>query len=301
MKPTQHECLKSAQQVRKEQRLPSDGRGATNNLKILESVFRDVLSPDVPTYDVNSLQGPDFDEWTYTEGLGCFMAFTQSVEINARLMLEAAEWDGEIGADHVAEISANLRDKWALSKVSLGVSAGQKVFFPTGDNLGWIINTDNVLRAFLTDKTWRLKPHPITSDGDVRQARLAFGVSRLYDRKCSGMDILRSCECVGYTTASEMGLIGMVLGKDTVDFSKYEFEGCGRYHALYLAVRESRLDPKVILNRLINCPWSGFVPLRTSIETAKENFHLYKERTLELRRLHAPLTRRAVVPPRKTE
>ena len=301
MKHIQQGALKSAQQVRREEKLPKDGRNATNDLKILENVFRDALDPDIPSYDVNSTQGTDFDEWTYTEGLEAFMAFTQSVEINARLALEAAEWDGEIEVDHVEEIRANLRDKWSL-KGSAGVSVGEKVFFPPGNNLGWLINTDNVLRAFCTDKTWRLKPHPITSDDDVRQAKLSFGITRLYDRQCSGMDVLRACECVGYTTASEMGLIGMILGKETVDFSKFEFEGCGRYHSLYLAVRESRLDPKVILNRLFNCPWSGFEPLHTtSIETAKENFLRYKERTLELSRLHAPLTRRAVVPPRKMQ
>ena len=89
------ESSKMAGQVRREQRLPKDGRNAYSNIKRLEEVFRDSLYPNIPTFDVGSVQGVNFDEWLYTEGLECFMAFTQSVEINARLLKEAAVWGGK--------------------------------------------------------------------------------------------------------------------------------------------------------------------------------------------------------------
>lgn len=292
----QFEAEKNIRRVRKEQKLPKDGRGIDELLR-LEKIFRRVMDPHVPSYDVNSVQSVDFDEWTYTEGLGAFMAFTQSVEVNARLMLAAADWDGEITIDHAAFIADRLADKWDVP--AAGVSAeGLKVFFPPGNNLSWIVNTDNVLRAFDTDPAWRLKPHPITSDEDLRTAKLAFGITRLFSRGQSGMTLLRSCDTVGYTTASELGIVGMVVGKRAVDFSNYEYENCGRYHALYLALRRNtQLAAGTFLNRLFNCPWSGLVPIGVEHEDAAERFRLYRERTLELRRMYTPVTRALVPPP----
>ena len=197
-----------AGEVRKAHRLPVDGRRALANLSRLEEVYRKALSPDVPSYDVSCTQGVDFDEWLYTEGLGCFIGFTQSVEINARLLLAASEWAGEHRVDHAAAIRAGLRDKWALA--AMEIDRGLKVFFPPGNNIGWIINTDNVLRAFRLDSSWRLKPHPVTTDEDVHQAKLAFGATRVCDRDTSGMALLRAAGEVGYTVASEMGLVAMI-------------------------------------------------------------------------------------------
>ena len=290
---------KHANQIRLEQNLPPDGRVARKNLARLEQVFRAALDPDVPSYDVSCVQGVDFDEWSYTEGLGCFLGCTQSTEINARLILEASAWQGDIIDDYVKFVRNDLSDKW-LSKESRE-GEGFKVFFPPGNNLGWVINTDNVLRAFCTDKTWRLKPHPITSDADVRQAKLAFGTTRIYARESSGMALLRACETVGYTTASELGLIAMILEKRTVDFTKFELEGRGRYHSLYMAIRKNSGSAAVIFNRLVNCPWSGIVPLTIADDLALDRFGAYKEKTLELKSKYAPLTRPLPPPGAQTE
>ena len=133
---------------------------------------------------------------------------------------------GNIAIDYVTRISEKPSDKWILSKPNEEMLA-RKVFFPPGNNLGHIINTDNVLRAFLTDHEWILKPHPITSDNDVHQAKLVFGITRIRPKDCSGIAFLKACNTVGYTTTSEMGLMGMIFNKNTVDFSKYEFESQG--------------------------------------------------------------------------
>ncbi len=284
----------TARQVRKAGRLPADGRGAFGPLARLERVFREVLAPDVPTFDVNSVQGVCFDEWTYTEGLGCFCAFTQSVEINAQLILAAAgrEWPGE---DH-ASVARQLPDKWKLTAPG-GGAAGKRVFFAPGANLGWIINTDNVLRAFRSDSRWMLKPHPVTSDADVREAGLAFGVTRIYDPRSSGMALLRTCDTAGFTTASEMGLLGMLLDLPAVDFTLFEREHHGRYHPLYFAQRRLGLSAADLLNRVTNCPWSGIVPLATPDDVARERFAAYKLETLRRREDRSPLIRDAAPRP----
>ena len=282
--------FETAAQVRKDLTLPADGRKALPDLARIERIFREVLEPSVPSYDVNSVQDIDFDEWTYTEGLHSFMAFTQSIEINVRIAKSAAAWTGPIVCDYsAAEFMDAFRDKWELAPAAS--ARDKKLWFPPGNNIGWIINTDNVLRAFGTDERWMLKPHPITSDDDIQAAKLAFGISRLYDRNASGLSLLKDAEAVGYTTASEMGLLAMLLSKPTADFTLYEYEGWGRYYSLYRAVRESNETPATVINRLFNCPWSGFLPLSIDDAAARERLSKYKRETINLRDGFRPLTR----------
>ena len=161
-----------ARHVREHERLPNDGRGAIDDLERLEHVMCETMSPDVPSYDVNSVQDINFDEWSYTEGLHCLMVFTQSVEINARLMANVVAWDGDNQmADSPAKrIAATLGDKWAGAAPSGPHIHAPDLytFFPPGNNLiGQIVNVDNVLRAFDGDPRWMMKPHP-DIDGRMR-------------------------------------------------------------------------------------------------------------------------------------
>ena len=288
--PLIEDRFKTAREVRAEQNLPAEGRADLDEIERLETVFRTALAPDVPTYDVGSIQGARFDEWTYTSGLGCFIASTQSVEINARLILAAAKWTGQIAVNYATRIGKTLGDKWVAGRPQTLTAEGKNVYFPPGGNLNHIINTDNVLRAFKTDAAWMLKPHPVTSFADIRQAKLAFGITRIYPQSSSGTALLRTCHTVGFTTASELGIVGMLAGKATVDFSRFQFEHTGRYHPLYLAIRTNPLvSPEVIINRILNCPWSGFVPLTTTDAAAAVAFRTYKATTLTLLATHAPV------------
>ena len=301
-------------QVREKENLPADGRGAEGTLRKLEDVLRGVFHPDVPTYDVNSVQGAGFDEWTYTEGLGCMMVFTQSVEINARLMREAVEREaGPAREGPAGRITLSLRDKWADIKPRKGGYSAKLAertpapamiddrpeeipefytFFPPGDNLiKRIVNVDNVLRAFDSDPRWKMKPHPITTANAAADMRRTFGAPRVYSRRSSGMDILRQSSVVGYTTATEMGLMALLLRRQVVDFSLYEYEALGRYHPIYKAIREGHANSRAAINRIMECPWSGVVPLDTPADEAAERFAAYKARTLELRDRYRPLVR----------
>ena len=237
-------ALMTAAEVRKSENLPADGRGAARDFARLEKAFRDVLAPSVPSYDVASVQGADFSEWAYGEGFGCYLARTQSIEINARLALAAAAWEGEISADIANAVRSGLRDKWSLEPAD--PEPGVKVWFPPGGNLGWIVNTDNVLRAFDLDASWRLKPHPVTTEADLREAVRAFGVDRVYDPGVSGLALLRAADAVGSTTTSEMGIIATAAG-----------HAGGGFHALRGRIR------RWLLSRLSGvAPESGSRPGR---------------------------------------
>ena len=279
--------LRNAADVRKELSLPTYGRG--DNLARLEKVYRTVLAPDVPSYEVHKSQPVEFDEWCYTEGLSCFIAQTQSMEINAQLLVEASRW-GDSPKDYCSEIADGIGDKWEPIPSKTGVN-GAKVFFPPGGNILWIVNNDNVMRAFNEDSRWMLKPHPISTEPDINHIKRMYGSTHLYDAKCSGMEILRQADTVGFTTASELGLVAMMMGKNTEDFSLYEYEAWGQYHSFYLAVRLADEPPIMVLNRLINCPWSGIVPLDTPDTSAASRFSAFKDKTVALRTKHSRLVR----------
>lgn len=279
----------TAAQVIKEEKLPDYNRDDNGDMTRMEAVLRKAMAPDAPTYDVYSGQGADFDEWCYTEGMGCLIAQTQSIEINARLMIEAAGYDDGPPEDRVTPLLERLDDKWKLRP--LGESArGHNVLFPPGGNAIWIMNTDNVRRAFAEDSTWMVKPHPVTTQPDIREMKLTFGVTRLYDPNCSGLALLRDAERVGYTTASELGMVAMMLGKPTVDFSSFRYECLGRYHAFYLALRHyPQLLAADVLNRILACPWSGVVPLTTESQEANARFGSFKTKSVEIREHYRPL------------
>ena len=323
-------------EVREAGKLPADGRESEPVLKAFEDILLDVFAPDIPTYDVNPVQGTGFDEWTYTEGLGCFFVKTQSAEINARLMLLAVEVERpdihNPGPHH--RIAGTLPDKWknirsrdgrytaelaprAVPAVplevidpleaefrDLEVQAGKRdplapaslwTFFPPGDNiLKQIVNIDNVLRAFDTDQRWRMKPHPITTLKAVDDMRRTFGAPRIYSRRASGMDILRQSAVVGYTTSSEMGLMALLLDRKVVDFTLYEQEHRGCYHPIYKALRDTPVVPKTALGRIMECPWSGMIPLDTPHDEVAQRLRAYKRTTIELRDTFRPVVVRGM-------
>ena len=275
--------------VRTELDLIADGRNALPGIGFLEQVWCDVLEPNFPSYDVDSVQGIDFDEWCYTESCGYFMAFTQSVEINVRIALEASMWIGPMAVDHVDRVAA-IADKWEAGLDTPSV-AGRKVWFPPGANLDHIVDEDKVLRHFGTDPTWILKPHPVTHDGQIHYLHRLHGATRVLHPRASGILALRDATTVGYTTSSEMGIVAMMRGIPVIDFTLYRWEEWGRLIGLYRAIRESEEDPRDVIMRIFSCPWSGIVPLDAAHVTARDRLTAFRNKAIELRDHFKPLTR----------
>lgn len=289
------EEMKTAADVRTEDGLPSDGRNALPGLTRIEAIFREITAPVGAVYDLQITRTvSDPVGWSYTEGLGLFQARTQCAEVNLHLALMAAAWDGPLDHDHQA-VAVGMTDKWEPDR-GAKFQHSAKVWFPPGDNLAAFVNHDNVLRAFSTDERWMLKPHPTVSRETVDEARRRFGVDRVYDPKASGVALLREAETVGFTTASELGLVAMALGKETVDFTMFEFETWGVYSELYRAIRENDRPAMETLNRIVNCPWSGYLPLDTPDDEARERLGAFREKASEMAAMLRPLTHQPPLP-----
>ena len=284
----------TAAEVRLAEELPADGRDALASLSVLEQVFREAVSPATAIYDSDTGPHVDFRDFVYTEALGLFIATTRSQEINTRIALDAAATTTE-APPCIAETAATLPDKWLLSG-PVEDATGLNVLFVPGENFDFLISRENATRAFGTDSRWRLKPHPVSQvDYADRLAAEIGAKGRCYEPRSSGMALLRDAATVGYTTTSELGLIAMALGKITVDFTRYDYEAYGHYFPLYCAVRESDEPPAMVLDRIIACPWSGYLPLDTPPAEAQDRFRQFRAKAEDLREIYRP---RAPLPPR---
>ena len=289
---------KTAAEVRREEGLPGDGRGVLAEVERLEAHLRTVMLPEVPIYDVDC--GADISDavgWTYGEGFSVFHVLSLSVEVNVRLALAASHWNDDVEYGRAEAIAAKIADKWETRYGDSTTAVGKRVFFPPGQNMRYLVNNDNVARAFATDSTWMCKPHPVTVEEFVEQEYVSrFGVQRVYHRLVSGMELLREAEAVGYTTASELGLVAILLRKPVRDFTMYAHEARGRYYPIYRAIRESALHPTQVIDRLLSCPWSGYVPLETPDREALKRFGAFHRKAIEIYEQYRPLTRLVPVP-----
>ena len=284
---------KLAAEVRSSEQLPKDGRNALPQLSRLEQLLRQTL-PNI-SYEIHCRQPTDFTEYTYFEAFGCLNLTTQSMEINTRIILHASTYTK--GQNNTAQnIIDTLQDKWLPDGELQIKDAGKVMFFP-GGNLNWIVNMDNMNRAVF-DENWMIKPHPVTAPDYLAELRRQFTIRNLYEPTISGIALLKQASQVGFTTASELGIVAMCLGIPSRDFTRFQFEHHGAMFPIYYAIRKSLetaspASPASILSRLMQCPWSGVIPLNTPNDEALHRMNEFKEKAIAYRALYRPLIRNA--------
>ena len=285
---TNFDPFNSARKVKGKSNLPIIGR-SLEEFEKLETVYREAMVPDVPTFDIDAGHSINFHEWTYTDGLMSFIAKTMSAEINTRIVMLANQWDGEIKVDYAHAIASQYEDKWRSKTAPRGaLPSYYHVFFPPGYNRRWMVSRDNVTRAFDHDPAWLFKPHPVMNDEHIRKVVDKFGILRVLDKHLSAGMLLQGAVKVGYTTASELGIVAKLMRREVVDFTLYEHETRGVYYPLYRVLPNVQDAVGSAFNRIWNCPWSGYVHLGTSPEEALDRFKQYKAKTEELRDNYTP-------------
>ena len=289
------DALKSAEEINKELELPEYGRSSPSRdytFKKLEKLYREILYPYIPSYDVKPVQSSNFDEYAYYDAPNFFWATTQSLEINTRLLIEASDYSTNIINHH--SLFNGIKDKWKPEIINHNYKELENkvnVFFPPGGNISYLINEDYIRRVFNNDDTWRLKPHPISEERYLVHLKYLVGLSKMFHATESGQLLFHVANTIGYTTASEFGLLAIVNHKKKVDFSLYTEEHKGNYYPIYRSIRDrnSSLSEAVVFNRLLSCPYSGLIPINISTDEAKDRLIQFKEKTLELRAKWKPL------------
>ena len=275
----------SAVEARHDEGLPENGRGIEDVTR-METILRDVLDREIPVYDLHPSADP-FKPlcWSYTDGAGLLIMRPNYVELALRLVLLAAQVEAEPTIS-ASRLIAGLSDKWVPDDPDPPPEAC--VFFPPGRNFLSLIHWDNVEREFDREPLWSIKPHPVGGTPEYIDEVYVqpFGANRVLSATASGWKLMQDATKVGYTTASELGVAARVMGKETVDFTRHSHAAHGNYYPLYRAMEDG--GPEAF-ERVINCPWSGHIPLELDDDEARFRMVATIEKAHELDRTYRPL------------
>jgi hypothetical protein len=258
----------------------------------VEAVVR-AKAPFPITYDVNSTQNTNFTEYAYTEFAGGLWVHTQALEINARLMDLASRVMSPHPLETLAQFEQILTDKYNLQSSD---AKYRRVCFLPGHNMLEVASTEQLARLVHEEEDVMFKLHPLTGDPAIDAIRRRTGWNRIISRDVSGMELLRNCEELYTSSASEFAITGTVLGKKIHNISNFHNEGSGAYHVVSrLLFKAKTVDQaQSILANLVDCPWSGLIfPWQSDYEARLD---AYYAKTLELRELYKPLCAPRMMP-----
>ena len=249
-------------------------------------------SPYPITYDVNCLQGRNFTEYSYTELVGGMLIKTQSADINTRLIHFCAGQKSSV--DVLDQWESIIADKYDLnSDLPDLYSDIEDIVFLPGDNLSDLINRDNLHRLLHENPKAMIKPHPISNDAHMMSLYRDYGANRIIPAHLSGLKLLKNAKRIFTSSASELGIVATILGKEIYNIGMFRYEAIGTYYmitrVLFLAE-----DKRQALANIVNCVWSGCIfPWQDNIE---ERIGSYYQSTLEMKDEFKALNGPIIVP-----
>lgn len=264
----------------------ADLRGVhLDRLASVEALVRSA-APLPISYDVTRTQPPFFNEFTYTEALGCLYVAPQSCEVAARLAALGAEVGGGFDVAGAVMDRHGSLDKYVLDPAD---RLSKSVFFGPGSNIfKQAVSRDGLSRAMHDDPDLIIKPHPMTNEGWAHELGREYGYHRVAEPMASGDAYLRGADRVYVTSATEMGLYAVLLGKEVRNLGVFGWEARGVYNPFYRLVWGlGREEARAILIRALNSPVSGlFHPDDPGLE---ERISRYFDAAMAAREVFRPL------------
>jgi hypothetical protein len=244
---------------------------ALSQLDVLGQRLESLTTKEV-LYDIYYTPDPEFKSLHYTE------LFTRAIMITPcddRLrygMAISAVSDTDAEPIDVEQRLLGMRlDKYRLTRQLDKTTIPSVVFLP-GTNL--LEHNVDWVRVFqLYRRGSKIKPHPITNGAWLKKLNDSFPGAVL-PATLSGFDYLRRAETVYTTSASEMGLLGLLLGK-VVKLVDSTDPTCARniYRQIYKAVF-SQTNPHIALRRFLASPYSGVCWVDDSSERMEKTLSL---------------------------
>lgn len=255
----------------------------------LEDLVRE-LSPLPVSYDVGRGQPPYFTEFTYSEMLGAFFVNPQSSEMAYRVVQEACD-RGRQGFDAAAAVLARAGDKYTLDGAPAGPLPKQVAFIPGSNCFQEMASKEVLMRLAHEQPDLIFKPHPMTSDGTLRQLGMLVGYQRIAKPLESGWAYLLAAEEVWATTCTEMGLYAALLGKKVRNCGHVRHEAFGAFAPFYRLIWNKDVRQAADALRLaLNSYGSGFIhpddpdvegKMRSALDLAMELRQPFKPLALE--------------------
>ena len=253
-----------------------------------EELIRD-LCPFPISYDVNANQPTNFSEYSYTEFAGGMKLCTQSIDINTRLIKQAAEESNNESYDELLEAKWKniLKDKYKLDRADTK-SYPETVIFLPGNNVLDLMNWELIARVILEIDDVMIKPHPLIDEKAAEKIAHKVGWNRIINPNESGMDYLLNAKTIYSGSVSELTIVGALYDKKVINLGNFFNECLGAYYPLTRQMFLSDNPKQTILN-VMNCDYSGFIfPWMSPAQVENRIVKFYNE-SLRLRKIYSPL------------
>jgi len=254
--------------------------------ELIEPMLRD-KSPLPMTYDVTTVQGLVWDEYTYTEFVGGMYLKTQNTETNVRIMVDASQEDTDI--DYISKLKELCVDKYALNQNIHPKYLSKNVCFMTGHNLFDMVSSETVSRLSYELDDFMVKLHPLTNDEYAKKVAAFVGWGRVVPAMESGIAMLHASDTCYTTMASELCAIAVAFDKNVVNVSNFFIEHTGCYYPINRLLYKSK-SPKQLLNNLIGCEYSGIIMPFMTQEEINRRIDKYFEYSLNYRKSLKPIS-----------
>lgn len=183
---------------------PNQRSSISDSTVAIEAAVKE-LAPLPTTFDVQPIQPPYFQEFTYYDLFGGVLVMPMSPEVAARV-IDKAVASATPDYAQVDLCLSRLEDKYALATELSSPQARRIVFMP-GGNLAYSVDRSKLDEVLFNDPQVLIKPHPVTNDDYVRHLGTSFGYGRMIPPKESGMGYLFQAEKVWTGANSEIGLV----------------------------------------------------------------------------------------------
>ena len=229
---------------------------ANSAIEIENKVFN--LSPLPTTYDVVAIQPPYFSEFSYFDCFGGLFVSTLNEEINARVVQHSIK-DVKEDCSITTSFLSQFHDKYVMKSPVMEQTPRRIVFYP-GSNMLHVVDLGKVDRYLFENPDAMIKPHPVMTDEGLRMIASRFGYWRIIDPKESGIEYLKRCDEICYTSNSEIGIAAAFLDIPAYECTREEFKPRLGYATIYKLFKDGNTTlNKQIVNRVFGARTSGMV------------------------------------------
>lgn len=218
-------------------------------------------------YDINyDLGGKDrVHGYTYTDSLGKFLYLRPANDYLKNKIMCDSVLDQKItdeGEKIFEDILQNSSDKYSLRKIK---QKHKFVIFLPGSNIYDKIVDESKVKTLIEKNSAVVKCHPITNPVLFSKLKNLYGEDNVIHKKYSGHELLESCEEVGFSYNSEIGILSLVKNKKLYHIGKEK--DTYTYSAIYNSIFDAWElghfgENDSFINRLkclLSCEYNGFV------------------------------------------
>jgi hypothetical protein len=246
------------------QRIPKTWRG----IPLQYDIWYDVDNKDKKTGKIG-LTGI-----CYTDMLNkCLLFKVPNYRLNTELYTTIIHNKCEvIDSEVINRIINSVSDKYTSLDANI-IDPPAGVMFLPGTNILDNIVDFKTLKQLVDNEGVKIKPHPLTTKFHRFMLQKKFGIENILDNLVSGHQYLKLTNAVYCCSNSEMGLAGILLGKQTGLVNNSNYNGPKTYGSLYDAILSTR-SVRSNLFKILSSEYSGIIHLDDPDADYKMNNYL---------------------------